>query len=72
MCAVDGYIAFDCRLHDARLRILTAYLLETMEKKGMMGNDELTAEHNGFIDHLRRNVCGQKNGVNIAFRVTYL
>ena len=38
----------------------------------MVGDDELASAHNSLIDHLRRNVCGQEDGADIASRVTYL
>jgi hypothetical protein len=38
----------------------------------MMRDDELTTEHNGFIDHIRRYVCGQEDSIYFPSRVTYL
>ena len=60
------------RLHGARLRTLSADLFQTVKKQGMMGYDEPATKHNSFIDHRRRNVCGQENGLDITSCVTYL
>jgi len=72
MGGVDGDVMPDGGLDDACLRCLAADLLESVEQERMMGDDEFTTEHNGFIDHIRRNVCGQEDGVYIASCVTYL
>ena len=69
---VNGYIMFDSRLHDTCLRRLAAELFEPVKEKGMMGEDKLASVHNSFIDHLRRNVCGQENGGYLTSCVTYL
>ena len=72
VCGIDGYAMPYGLLHGTCLRTLAAYLLQTVEKQRMMGDDELTPQHNSFIDHLRRNVCGQEDGLYITSCVTYL
>ncbi len=72
MGGIDSYIVLDRLLHDTRLRRLAADLFESVKKKGMVGEDEIAAEHNSLIDHLRRNVCGQEDGAYVASCVTYL
>ena len=37
-----------------------------------MRDNELATAYNRLIDHLRRYVCGQEDGLYITSRVTYL
>ena len=72
MGRIDCYLMTYSSLDDALLSGLAAYLFEAVEEQGMMTDDELTTSLNSLIDHLRCNVCGQENGVNLTSRVTYL
>ena len=69
---INGDIVLDGLLHDAGLRVLSADLFESVKKERMVRDDELTIKHNSLIDHIRRNVCGQEDGLDIASCVTYL
>ena len=72
MGGIDRYAVSYRRLHRPLLRRAAAQLLQAVEQKRMVGNDEVTPAHNGFADHFRRNVCGQEDGAYVASRVTYL
>ena len=72
MGGIDGDIMLDGGLNDTCLRGLTADLFEPVEQKRMVGDDKIATEHNSFIDHISRNVCGQEDGADITSCVTYL
>ena len=69
---INSDIMPDGLFHDEGLRGLSADLFETVKKERMVRDDELTPAHNSLIDHIRCNVCGQEDGLNIASCVTYL